>query len=879
MPLAPGDKLGPYEILARLGAGGMGEVWKARDTRLNRLVAIKTSQDRFSERFEQEAHAIAALNHPHICHLYDVGPDYLVMEYIEGAPLPGGLPLPLALKYAAQICDALAAAHKQGIIHRDLKPANILVTKSGIKLLDFGLAKFRSTTPLAGAPAANTLTMALTGKHEIVGTLQYMSPEQLQVGAAREEVDARSDIFSFGALLYEMLMGKRAFEGPSAASVIAAIIERPAPSVAAHGSPALDRLLQRCLAKDPDDRWQTARDLEAELEWIAQEPREPAAQPARSGRRSRWLWIAVVASLLILTGAWSLTTFRKPPGHHEGWRFQIALPPDLRLSAYGSFALSPNGRLLAYFAANPDGVYHLWIRSQESLEARPVPGTDTVETSRAGSPRPPFWSPDSRFVAYGFNGKLVKVDVVAGGLPQTVCTIPDAATGGSWNAAGIMLLGNNQGGLLKVSSEGGVPSPATVVDTASKERNHGFPVFLPDGKHFLYLRTGGPARSGIYVGSIENKPDAQPANRLLAGFSDAAFVTGQSSVGDLLYLNQGRLLAQRFDSRRRELVGQPVAVADQIGSFATYGFFAASENHVLIYRVANLNSQMKWFDRDGKILGVAGDPAVYSPGLALSPDGSKVAASRDGDIWLYEFARGVSTRLTLGLGGNLSPVWSPDGARVTYSSTRSGPGDLYRKYANGTGQDELLLKSDQAKFPTSWSPDERSLLYTVGSNEDRSLWMLSHDNAPTPYIQSHSVAEKGYFSPNNRWIAYVSAESGRGEIYVQTIEAGTAAGQGKWIVSKGGGANPRWRRDSKELYYLAPDGKVMAVDIAGAGSFQPGPPHALFQGPPRSAVRGGNDSSPSYDVTADGRRFLFLVPDLDNSRVPFTVLTDWNPRP
>ncbi|HLJ49874.1 MAG TPA: protein kinase [Bryobacteraceae bacterium] len=881
MPLSPGDKLGPYEILARIGAGGMGEVWKARDTRLNRLVAIKTSQEGFSERFEQEAHAISALNHPHICQLYDVGPDYLVMEYIEGTALTGRLPLPQVLKYAAQISDALDAAHRKGITHRDLKPANILVTKSGIKLLDFGLAKLHSASPVSQAPSANTLTMAITGKHEIVGTLQYMSPEQLQAQPGGEEVDARSDIFSFGALLYEMLTGQRVFEGPSTASVIAAIIERPAPSVAALAPPSLDRLLQRCLAKHPDDRWQTARDLKAELEWIAQELRDPPKQPIPSSRRSRWLWLAAVASLVLVTAAWSLTRFRKPSDLQHEWRFQISLPADLRLSAYGSFALSPDGRLLAYFAANPEGVYHLWIRSQESLEARQVSGTDMVESTRAGAPRPPFWSPDSRFVAYGFNGKLVKVDVAGGGLPQFVGSIPDAATGGSWNADGVILLGNNQGPLLKVSSEGGTPSPITFVDPAFKERNHGYPVFLPDGKHFLYMRVGRAREHvGIYVGSIENKPEAQPANRLIESFSNAVFVPGSNSVGELLFLSEGRLLAQRFHCGRLELMGQPVSVADQIGSFGTYGFFAASVNHVLIYRVANWTSQLKWFDRQGKILGVVGEPAVYWPGIALAPDDSKVAVSRDGDIWLHEFARGVSTRLTLGMGFNRNPIWSPDGARVTYSSSRAGAGDLYRKYANGTGEDELLLKSDPAKFPSSWSPDERSLLYTVGANEDRSLWRLSHVDVAgkaesIPFVQSHSVAEKGYYSPNNRWIAYVSAESGRSEVYVQTLEAGSSGGQGKWIVSKGGGTNPRWRRDTKELYYLATDGTVMAVDIQGNGSFQPGAPHALFQGPPRSVARSGNDSSPSYDVTADGKRFLFLVPDLDNSRVPFTVLLNW----
>src|ERR1700733_14813707 len=437
MALSPGEQLGPYEILAPIGAGGMGEVYKARDTRLDRIVAIKTSKVEFSERFEREATVVAALNHPNVCQLYDVGTNYLIMEYIEGTPLKGPLPLDQTLKYAAQICDALNAAHKKGITHRDLKPANILVTKQGIKLLDFGLAKLSSAVakPIDDA----TLTMALTGKNEIVGTLYYRSPEQLQAQANGQEIDGRSDIFSLGLVLYEMLTGKRAIEGSSPASVIAAHMGAPAPSIEDVAPPSLDRVLRKCLAKDPDQRWQTAKDLKDELEWIANTPESGSAIPVAplKKERLRWRWPAAVGGLFFVAlGLASYVVFRSMPAvAAETLRFQIPASEKSSFNIY--LSLSPDGRKLAYVADGADGQSHLWIRSMDSLDSRPLPGTDGAVS--------PFWSPDSRYIAFGVVNKLKRIDVL-GGPVQTVCELQVPAGVGFWGQDGFMMVGNRGSG-------------------------------------------------------------------------------------------------------------------------------------------------------------------------------------------------------------------------------------------------------------------------------------------------------------------------------------------------------------------------------------------------------------------------------------------------
>ena len=502
MPLQPGDKLGPYEILAPIGKGGMGEVYKARDTRLDRIVAIKVSDAQFSERFEREAKAIAALNHPNICQLYDVGPNYLVMEYIEGTPLKGPLPVDQALKYAAQICDALDAAHKKGITHRDLKPANILVTKAGIKLLDFGLAKLGSSGigQAAKPPDDATLTMALTGKNEIVGTLYYMSPEQLQAQATGQEIDARSDIFSFGLVLYEMLTGKRAFEGSSPASVIAAIMERPAPSIADVAPPALDRVLKRCLEKDPEDRWQTARDLKAALEMVsslnAEAGLNPGLQP--KARSASALWPMVAAGMAVIAAGLALVHFREKPPVAEPVTFQI-LPPEGHILAE-FLAVSPDGRKIAFVTRNQNNRTVLWVRPLDSLQAKQL---TNLNEDGVGYP---FWSPDSRFVGYYADSKLKKVEA-AGGPPQTICDPRGIFRGAAWNQDGVIvyaMVSSDQGsGLWRVPDSGG--APVQELSLIVVEEDVGSPLFLPDGKHFLYERSSN-ASSGVYLGSLDHTP-------------------------------------------------------------------------------------------------------------------------------------------------------------------------------------------------------------------------------------------------------------------------------------------------------------------------------------------------------------------------------------
>ena len=875
MPLSVGDKLGPYEILAPIGAGGMGEVYKAHDPRLKRDVAIKVSAAQFSERFEQEAHVIAALNHSNICQIYDVGRDYLVMEYIEGAPLKGPLPVDQALKYAVQICDALDAAHKKGITHRDLKPANILVTKAGIKLLDFGLARFGSsgTGQAAKPPRDATLTMALTGKNEIVGTLYYMSPEQLQSQATGKEIDGRSDIFSFGLLMYEMLTGKRAFDGSSPASVIAAIMERPAPSIADVAPPSLDRVLKRCLEKDAENRWQTARDLKAELEWIASTPAiEATSKSAPSKSRLGWVVAAIATVAALALGVTLWAPWRPVPDPPKLVRFQIA-PPD-KVTFGGTFALSPDGSKLAYYAAGSDGVMRGWLRGMDTLEARLLPG---MEQGLVTSPI--FWSFDSRFVLFHVGGKLKRGDM-AGGPPVTLCDTRNRNTvvGGSGNRDSVILFGLTTGPIQRVSLAGGAPSAVTALSAARSDRTHSYPVFLPDGHHFLYLvRTmGGTEANGIYLGSIDSKPEQQDAKRLIATNFAADFVPfPDGDRGAILFDRDGTLLAQPFDLRRLENSGEATPLAEQLGSILGFGFFSASANGTLVYRgIATGNERLGWLDRQGNKLGAVGEPHLFSAGLAISPDGTRVATARiepaNSDIWLTDLSHASDTRFTFDPARELSPVWSSDGNRIAFSSERAGAFDLYQHASNGSGQDELLFKSDHQKFAADWSRDGRYLLYTdIDPKTKADLWVLPMDGAssermPVPFLRTDFSERDGKFSPDNHWIAYDSDESGRSEVYLRPFPA--VEGGGKWMVSHGGGRQPHWRGDGKELFYIGPDSSLMAVPVTASGAaFQSGTPVALFKTPPNQG----------WDVAADGKRFLFPIAVGDSAQAPFTVVLNW----
>jgi serine/threonine protein kinase/Tol biopolymer transport system component len=891
MTLQSGTRLGPYEILALLGAGGMGEVYRAADTRLNRIVAIKVlpaavadHPDR-RQRFEREARAVSSLTHPHICALYDVGREhdveFLVMELVEGDTLnqrlvAGPLPLDLALRYSIQIADALDHAHRRGIIHRDLKPANIMVTRSGVKLLDFGLAKSQADSGVMTLSSlAARPTKTLTGEGTILGTLQYMAPEQLE----GRSVDARTDLFAFGAVLYEMVSGQRAFEGESQASLIAAILraEPPAlhrlqPLVPA----ALDRLVRKCLSKDPDDRWQTARDVMSELLWIGETttPASVTATPAgaagarRSRKRIAWtataILLASLATLSLVTFAtWRSTTEVRPI------TFDVSLPEGMTLSTGTSaLALSPDGQQLAFLASRAGGTTHLWVRSLESLTARELPETDGASTV--------FWSPDSRSLAFFSGQRLRKIDP-AGGHPRILCE--EDGTSGTWNSEGVILF-ETSAGLSQVSVSGGAVTSVTRLDKAAGETRHHDPWFLPDGRHFLYGVTSTRAdHEGLYVGSL----DSTSRQRLLGETSNVVY----GPPGSLLFWSNGELLAQRFSARTFKVVGEPMPVADVApgGVFRKTGVFSASATGVIAY-VPAIESQLGWVDRFGTSLGSIGTPGRDTD-PALSPDDSRVAvthldpATQTNDIWVIDAVRGGASRLTSH--GGRGAVWSPDGRRVAFTSRREGRSAIYQKLASGEGEEELLLApSTDPLFlvPGDWSRDGRLLFFFSGKSvDDARLRLLDvqalpleGDRTPVWLKKAGPLGDRVQLSPNGRWLAYASAESGTdsdGQVYVQPFPAGDR----HWQISPRGGIEPRWRRDGRELFYIAADQRMTAVSVTPDGPFQAGPPVSLFQTRAYATTRA--IVGRQYVVTADGQRFLINQPEMKPAESRITVVINW----
>ena len=851
MALAPTTRLGPYEIVALLGAGGMGEVYKARDTRLDRVVAVKISNERFSERFEREAHAVASLNHPHVCTLHDIGPNYLVMEYVEGTALRGPLPIAQALNYAMQICDALDAAHKKGIVHRDLKPANILVTKSGIKLLDFGLAKIVLTTfsvtktgQSADPPVDATLTMALTGKNEIVGTLYYMSPEQLQSQGTEAEVDARSDIFSFGLVLYEMLTGKRAFDGSSPATVIAAIMERPAPSICDVAPPALDRILKRCLEKDPENRWQSVRDLKAELEWIAQAPGNGSRASDPTARRAWLPWIATgVLALAAATASWITYRSTRPAEIKPLVRLDVDLGRDVYLTAIGGsdVIISPDGTRVAYLSRG-----HIFTRRLDQANA-----TELAVTQGATSP---FFSPDGQWIGFTASGKLRKVSV-GGGSEMVLCNTGASYTGGDWGEDGSIVLSlGARTGLSRVSSAGGNPVPITQLQ--GEERSHRYPQVLPGAKAVLF--TVQNANAPVDDSYIETVTLADHRRKTLyRGGTFGRYLGTPGGKGYLTYVNRGTLFAIAFDPVKLETNGAPVPVIQQVSYSQQFGSAKLSfaSNGTLVYRSSEIDATrlaILWLASDGKSQLLMDRPGLFQ-NPHLSPDGQRLAV--DGadltnfGIWIYDLQRDTLTRLTND--HDYRPLWTPDGKYVVYGNATG----MSWTRADGGGKPQPLAQSKDLQFPTSFSADGKRLAFHQDGPQGFDLWTVSieHDGnglkAGTPelFLQTPFVERDASFSSDGRWLAYASNESGTFQVYVRALpDKG-----GRWQISSTGGTAPIFCRNGRELFFYNDRIMVASYSVKG-NSFVAEKPRlwAEVSLPALSASTGATQ----YDVAPDGKR-------------------------
>jgi Tol biopolymer transport system component/predicted Ser/Thr protein kinase len=888
MALDPGTHLGPYEILSLLGVGGMGEVYRARDSRLGRDVAIKVSAQKFNERFEREAKVVASLNHPNICALYDVGPNYIVMELVEGDEPKGPMPLEDALQICRQIAAALEAAHEKGIVHRDLKPANIKVTATGVvKVLDFGLAKVNGLTPASGNPEESpTISMHATQAGMILGTAGYMAPEQ----AKGKPADKRADIWAFGVVMHELLTGQRMFIGETVTDTLAAVVLSE-PKLADAPS-QVRRLLKRCLEKDPQKRLRDIGDAMALLE----EPPPPssasviAAPPPRS-LLARLAWPAAFGVALLAAGALAFIHFRETPPVTEAVRFTAALPENTNFTLAGIFNLSPDGRKLAFSASGVDAVPRIWIRSLDSLTAQPLPGSETVPVLASL-----FWSPDSRFLAYQSDGKLKKIDT-AGSPPVVLCDAPNQIVGGAWNRDGVILFTQN-GALMRVSAAGGTPS-AVIAAPPAGQGNYAFPQFLPDGRHFLYLRGSPKAEvTGIYVGAIDVKPDQQSAQRLMGGQDQPVYMPSSGSgPGHILSLREGTLLAQPFDTGRLQLAGEAVPIAEQVASIQGLGYFSASESGTLVYRTgttrgAGLMLQLSWFDRAGTPTLTALEPS-RSAAVKVSPDGKRAALVRtdpqnNADVWIVDLMTGASNRLTFDPATDGNALWSPDGSQIIWQSQRGGSWGVYRKASNGSGNEELLYKSPPAgAFAlTDWTHDGRFIVFHGSTPPAKAdIFALpvgpgtSADRQPIPVIQTPAGELGGYVSPDGKWIAYISDESGRQEIYVQAFNPGAKAGSspvlGKWMVSKGTLGMARWRSDGKELVFLGADGAVLSVDVTPGAAFQASQPKQLFQLPSSVLALGGATPGARMDATHDLQRFLVTVPAQNNSRQEFTVVLNW----
>jgi serine/threonine protein kinase/Tol biopolymer transport system component len=880
--LAVQMRLGPYEITGPLGAGGMGEVYRARDTRLGRDVAIKVLPEHLSlhpesrARFEREARTISGLNHPNICVLYDVGHqdgvDYLVMELVEGETLAarlkkGPLPTDALLRTALEISDALDKAHRSGIVHRDLKPGNIMITRQGAKLLDFGLARAvlvpAGATDLTSTP---TLTRPLTTEGAVVGTFQYMAPEQLE----GKEPDARSDLWALGCVLYEAATGKRAFDGGSQAGLIGAIMNKePAPiaTLAPTAPPGLARIVHRCLAKDPDDRWQTARDIVNELRELAglgpqsdssRNGPAPVLPPSSRRARERVAW--GVAALLGLAAAAAIVLPRLQPRPDPAvTRFAIDVPASKNMNWP---RISPDGRTLAFLAADSTGRVFIWVRALGALSA-----VQLRESEGAGRP---FWSPDSRYLAY-FAGNQLKKIPIGGGPPQLICEVRGGSDG-AWGRTGVILFDGATGDSIRqVTAAGGEAGPATVLDHAHGEAYHAWPCFLPDGRHFFYSAARqGRDETHLMVGTLGSR-QSKDLGRVQTRVEYAP-------EGYVLYAADGTLMARRFDARGLRFTGEPFPVAERIlCSPSDRANMSVSTNGTLVYQAGSLGirNELVWVDRAGRTLGSVGPPAAYHD-PDLSPDGQRLAysltdpTSGNDDIWVRDLRRDVASKLTFDPGSEVWPVWSPDGTRLAYASDAKGSFGILARPASGVGEADTLYSTSSNSGPIGWSRDGRQLTFLNFAGGNSAIWALSPDagHAAQPFLRNTFMNRGGRLSPDGKWIAYNSDESGNMEVYVQPWPGPG----GKWQISNAGGGDPHWRGDGKEIFYATAENAVMAVPVSAGASFEVGAPVKLFE---RPLVSVGVIVRNRFTVTPDGQRFL-VVSSAEAGALPsFDVVLDW----
>jgi serine/threonine protein kinase/Tol biopolymer transport system component len=877
MTLSSGSRLGPYEILAPLGAGGMGEVWKARDTRLERIVAVKvlpqhlTSSPDVRQRFEREAKTISALSHPHICVLYDVGnqegTDYLVMELLEGETLAdrverGPLSLDQTLRFGGQIASALEAAHRKGIVHRDLKPSNIMVTKSGVKLLDFGLAKVLIPVPtLESLTSAPTAAKDLSSPGTILGTVPYMAPEVLQ----GKEADSRADIFALGAVLHEMATGSKAFPGTSPVSIMSAILTSEPPLISSLQpmSPAsLDRLVRTCLAKDPDDRWQTARDVELQLSAIADGVSAPQVAAASSRPpRTRWLpWLVTGVALAIA----AVAMFRKGPSPAQPqptFRFSVPAPANGAFSYHvevSFLAVSPDGSQLAYVASDPQGGKRIFLRPLSAREARPIPGTEGANSL--------FFSPDGRSVAFFAEGKLKRVEL-SGGAAVSICDV--ALVGrywsGTWGRGGeILFAGVTRGwGIFRVSAAGGVPAEVIRVDLSRGEARIGWPWFLPDGKRFLYLLRHLDGRGDLMLAEPGKRPRPVMAMQSAVQYVDPGY---------LVFAREGTLLAQRFDLESGQVRGEPFSIAERVRYFLSTGAasFAASRTGTLAYQSQEDVRRLTWLDRTGRELGSVGPPGNYLS-VSIAPDGRRALSDRTRPgigtygVWSLDLERGTETPVTSEPDTEVYPILLPGGRSVVYSVDRGTSPRLFRRDL-ATGKEEKLLPGEGFQVAQDVSPDGRSLLFMEASEHGWfDLWVLplTGGGKPVAFLQAPFNKRDVRFSPDGRYLAMITTESGQPEVYVTAYP-----GPGERIrVSTGGAQSLRWSRDGRELLYVSGDRHMTSVPVKTLPSLELGAPTVLF------ALSGADWIS--FDVSPDGKRFLAIVPKIVADELPLEVVVNW----